>query len=114
MPEELVEVSMFHVLKHHDQRVTLHADSIESDDVFMLKVGQELSLTVEILPGIFAGLFKCLHTHTHIHIVAWLLVSPQMKIQTKKHYTPIVAYLGYCTIYLPLALLRQQPQQHGL
>lgn len=67
MPEELIEVSMFHVLKHHDERVALHADSIESDNVFMLKVGQQLGLTVEILPGIFTGLFKCLHTHTETH-----------------------------------------------
>lgn len=64
LPEELVKVSMFHVLKHHDERVTLHTDSVESDDVFMLKVGQQLSLTVEILPGIITGLFKCLHTNT--------------------------------------------------
>lgn len=63
MPEELVEVSVFHVLKHHDERVALHTHSVESDNVFMLKVGQQLSLTVEILPGIFAGLFKCLNTH---------------------------------------------------
>lgn len=68
MPEELVEVSMFHVLKNHDERVTLHADSIESDNVFMLKVGQQLGLAVEILPGIFTGLFKCLHTHKHTEV----------------------------------------------
>lgn len=63
IPEELVEVSVLHVLKHHDERVALHAHSIESDNVFMLKVGQQLSLTVEILPGILTGLFKCLNTH---------------------------------------------------
>lgn len=65
MPEELVEVSVFHVLKHHDKRVTLNADTVESDNVFMLKVGQQLSLTMEILPGIFTGLFKSLRTQTH-------------------------------------------------
>lgn len=64
MPEELVEVSMFHVLKHHDKRVTLNADAVESDNVFMLKVGQQLGLTMEILPGIFTGLFKSLRTQT--------------------------------------------------
>ncbi|KAF3851159.1 hypothetical protein F7725_012931 [Dissostichus mawsoni] len=40
IPEELVEVTMFHVLKHHDEGVALHADSVESDNVFMLKVCQ--------------------------------------------------------------------------
>lgn len=65
MPEELVEVTVFHVLKHHNERVALHAHSVESDNMLMLKVRQQLSLTMEILPGIFAGLFKCLHTHTH-------------------------------------------------
>ena len=65
MPEELVQVSVFHVLKHHDERVALHTDSVESDYVFVLQVGQQLSFTVEILPGIFAGLFECLQTHAH-------------------------------------------------
>ena len=65
MPEELVEVSVLHVLEHHDERVALHADAVKRDDVFVLKVRQELGFTVEILPGIFTGLFKCLHTHTH-------------------------------------------------
>lgn len=61
LPEELVEVSVFHVLKHHDEWVAVHADPIESDNVFVLKVGQQLSLTMEILPCILTGLFECLH-----------------------------------------------------
>lgn len=60
MPEELVEVSVFHVLEHHDEGVALHADAVEGDDVFVLKVGQQLSLAVEVLPGILTGLFKSL------------------------------------------------------
>lgn len=74
MPEELVEVSVFHVFKHHDERVTLHANSIERDNMLMLKVGQQFGLTVEVLPGILTGLFECLHTHTHTkrkHMSKW-------------------------------------------
>lgn len=73
MPEEFVQVSVLHVLKHHDERVALHADSVESDNVFVLQVSQQLCFTVEILPCIFTGLFKCLqmhtqtHTQTHVH-----------------------------------------------
>lgn len=55
---------MFHVLKHHDERVALHTDAVESDDVFVLQVGQQLGLAVEILPGVITGLFKRLHTNT--------------------------------------------------
>lgn len=62
MPEELVEVSVLHVLKHHDQRVALHTNSVEGDNVLVLKVRQQLGLTVEILPGIFTGLFQRLCT----------------------------------------------------
>lgn len=67
MPEELVEVAVFHVLKHHDERVALHTHPVESYNVFMLKVGQQLSFALEILPGIFTGLLQRLRTHTHTH-----------------------------------------------
>lgn len=67
MPEELVQVPVFHVLKHHDERIALHTDSIERDDVLVLQVGQQLRFTVEILPGIFTGLFKRLQKHTCKH-----------------------------------------------
>lgn len=66
-PEELVQVPVFHVLKHHDEGVALHADAVERDNVLMLQVGQQLRFTVEILPGIFTGLFKRLQTHTQRH-----------------------------------------------
>ena len=67
MPEELVEVAVFHVLKHH---------------VFMLKVGQQLSFALEILPGIFTGLLQRLQTHTHTHrntdmITDWRRSDPE-------------------------------------
>lgn len=50
-PEELVEVSVLHVLKDHDERVTVHADSVELHDVLVLEVGEQFSLSLEIFPG---------------------------------------------------------------
>lgn len=60
LPEELVQVTMFHVFKHHDERVALHTHPIEGDDVFMLQVGEKLGLSVEIGPAALVGLFQCL------------------------------------------------------
>lgn len=55
---------MLHVLKHHDEWVALHAHAVEGDDVLVLEVGQQLSLAVEVLPGVLAGLFQRLRdTH---------------------------------------------------
>lgn len=67
VPEELVQVPVLHVLKHHDERIALHTHAVERDDVLVLQVGQQLRFTVEILPGIFTGLFKCLQIHTQTH-----------------------------------------------
>lgn len=62
VPEELVEVPVLHVLKDHDEWVTLHADAIELDDVFVLEVGQQLSLAVEVLACVVAGILQRLGT----------------------------------------------------
>lgn len=80
MPEELVEVAMFHVLKHHDERVTLHAHPVESNNVFMLKVGQQLSFALEILPGILTGLLQRLPTHRHTHIITSSLADNNLPL----------------------------------
>lgn len=58
VPEELVEVPVLHVLKDHDERVALHADAIELDDVLVLQVGQQLRLAVEVLARIVAGVLQ--------------------------------------------------------
>lgn len=57
-PEELVQVSVFHVLKDHDERVALHAHAVEGDDVLVLQVGEELRLSVEVRPAAFVGFFQ--------------------------------------------------------
>lgn len=62
LPEELVEVPVLHVLKDHDERVALHADTIELDDVLVLEVGQQLRLTVEVLARIVTGVLQRLGT----------------------------------------------------
>lgn len=41
---------MLHVLKHHDEGVSVHTHSIELDNMVVLKVGQQLCLPLEILP----------------------------------------------------------------
>lgn len=35
-PEELVKISVLHVFEHHDERVSVHANSIKLDDVLVL------------------------------------------------------------------------------
>lgn len=56
VPEELVEISMLHVLKDHNEGIPLHTDTIELNNVFMLEVGQQLSLTMKILACIVTGI----------------------------------------------------------
>lgn len=38
LPEEFVKISMLHILKDHDERITLNTDTIEFDNVLMLQV----------------------------------------------------------------------------
>lgn len=57
-PQELVQVSVFHVFKHHDERVALHAHAVEGDDVLVLQVGEELGLSVEVRPAALVGFFQ--------------------------------------------------------
>ena len=47
---------MLHVLKHHDEWVAVHTHAVEGDDVFVLQVGEQLCLTVEVLTSILTGL----------------------------------------------------------
>ena len=46
--EEVVEVSVFEVLEDHE-RGSVGADSVEGDDVFVVKRRQQLRFTVEVL-----------------------------------------------------------------
>lgn len=52
---------MFHILKHHDERVALHAHAVEGDDVLVLQVGEELGLSVEVRPAALVGFFQGLN-----------------------------------------------------
>lgn len=49
---------MFHVFKHHDERVALDAHPVEGDDVFVLQVGEKLRLPVEVRSAALVGLFQ--------------------------------------------------------
>lgn len=49
---------MLHVLEDHDERVALHADTVELDNVLVLEVGQQLGLSVEVLARIVAGVLQ--------------------------------------------------------
>ena len=55
---------MLHVLKHHDERVALHAHAVERHDVLVLQVGQKLRLPVEVRPAALAGLLQRLDGRT--------------------------------------------------
>lgn len=57
---------MLHVLKHHDEWVTVHTHAVELDDVFVLQIGQQLSLTLEILPGSQSGILQGLTENTEV------------------------------------------------
>lgn len=49
---------MLHVLEDHDERVALHADAVELDDVLVLEVGQQLRLAMEVLASVVAGVLQ--------------------------------------------------------
>lgn len=51
---------MLHVLKHHDEWISVHAYSVEFNDVVVLQVGEQLSFSLEVLPGWQVGIFQCL------------------------------------------------------
>lgn len=60
VPEETVEVPVTHILKDHEQRATLSADSEETHDVLVLKHGEQLCLALKVLPGALRRLLQCL------------------------------------------------------
>ena len=66
VPEELVEVPVLHVLKHHDERVPVNTHAVEMDDVLVLQVGQQLRLALEVLPRRQTGLSDGLWVTTQI------------------------------------------------
>lgn len=49
---------MTHVLKDHEQRAALRADSEEAYNVLVLQHGEQLRLTLEVLPGTLGGLLQ--------------------------------------------------------
>lgn len=56
LPEELVQVSMLHVFKDHDEWIPITTDPIEFDNMLMLQVSEQLGLPLEILPGSQGGI----------------------------------------------------------
>lgn len=60
LPEELVEVSVLHVLKDHDERVSVHANPVELHYVLVLQVSQQLGFPLEILPRCKSGILQSL------------------------------------------------------
>lgn len=60
VPEEAVEVPMPHILKDHEQGAALGADAEEAHNVLVLQHGEQLSLTLEVLPSTLRHLLQCL------------------------------------------------------
>lgn len=75
LPEELVQIPVFHVLKNHDEWVPIAAHPIELDNVLMLQVGEQLSLPLEILPGGQGGILQGLET-------TWALFFQQLEAES--------------------------------
>lgn len=67
IPEEAVEVSMPHVFKHHRQWLAVCTHSIEANDVLVLEDCEQLSLSLEVLPGRLVGILQSLTTEKHSH-----------------------------------------------
>jgi len=55
---------VFHVLKDHDKRVTVHTHAVELYDVVVLKVGQQLGLPLEVFPRRKGWVFQGLKVET--------------------------------------------------
>lgn len=51
VPQKAIEIAMPHVFKHHGQRFSICADTIEPDNVLVLKDGQQLCFPLEVLSG---------------------------------------------------------------
>ena len=62
LPEELVQISVLHVLKDHDEGVPIATHPIELDNVLVLQVGEQFSFPLEILPGRQGGILQGLET----------------------------------------------------
>ena len=62
VPEELVQVSMLHVLKDHDEGVPITTHPVELDDVLMLQVGAPLGVPLDILQGCLGRILQGLET----------------------------------------------------
>ena len=58
IPEEAVEVSVPHVLKHHGQGLSVRAHAVETHNVLVLEHRQQLRLPLEVLPGRLVGVFE--------------------------------------------------------
>lgn len=65
---------MLHVLKDHDERVTITTHTVKLDDVLVLQVGEELCLPLEILAGCQGGVFQCLKEGAQIY-TGWAQVG---------------------------------------
>lgn len=68
LPEELVKVSVLHVFKDHDEWVTVTTHPIELDNMLVLQVSEQLSLSLEILPGSQGGILQGLRTTHNISL----------------------------------------------
>lgn len=93
LPEKLIEISVLHVLKDHDERVSIHTHSVELHYVLVLKVSQELSLTLEILSGCKCGILQRLGDSesmllSYDHITARMLHSDSYGNSSPSHVYP--------------------------
>lgn len=80
---------MAHVLKDHEQRATLGADSKEAHDMLMLQHGQQLCLALKVLSSILGCLLQCLGvgmgmelegTPTPIHLASFKYSHPDTMV----------------------------------
>lgn len=51
---------MLHVFKHHDERVAIHTHAVEHHNVFVLQVGEKLSLPLKVFSGSQGWIFESL------------------------------------------------------